>query len=211
MLKKHPFLASNFIERFLIDFTKFTHFFSLYLSKKIIVISGIFEKNKNILVRFIMMKRGRYARPFLHIATISVIGVGILLSPLLSSTYPIFTKGATTASVGQGQNQSIIVGDNIFGTRISDKPRDKIIESFSSLFGSSFVMAYLLYNSTTSYLNKKNAYPLSESSIKIIEDRSFAWQKKCKEKAFKEVSTDELNAELAPLNLSKEFIEALKL
>src|SRR5437016_5531273 len=99
MLKKHPFLASNFIERAIIKFTKFTHFFSLYLSRRVLYWSSVFEKNKNYLVRLFMMKRGRYSRPFLHIAILSVIAIGILLSPLLSSTYPIFSRGASIASV----------------------------------------------------------------------------------------------------------------
>ena len=74
-----------------------------------------------------MMKRGRYSRPFLHFAILSVIAIGILLSPLLSSSYPIFSQGATIASIGPTENQSIVVGDNAFGTQISQKPRDKTI------------------------------------------------------------------------------------
>lgn len=73
------------------------------------------------------MKRGRYSRPFLHIATLSVITLGIIFSPLVASTYPIFSKGSTAASIGGAQNQSIILGDNAFGTEISQKPRDKVI------------------------------------------------------------------------------------
>ncbi len=127
MLRKHPFLASNFIERFLIEFTKFTHFFSLYISRKVIYWSSVFEKNKNILVRFFIMKRGRYSRPFLHVATLSVIGLGIIASPLVASTYPIFTRGSSVPNIGGPANQSIIIGDDVFGTEISDKPRDKIV------------------------------------------------------------------------------------
>lgn len=127
MPSKHPFLASNFIERFIIQVTKFTHFFSIYLSKKIVYWSQIFEKNKNILVKLFMMKRGRYSRPFLHIATLSVIAIGILLSPLLASTYPILSGVSTVSNIGGSQNQSIIVSDDVFETQISQKPRDKII------------------------------------------------------------------------------------
>jgi murein DD-endopeptidase MepM/ murein hydrolase activator NlpD len=127
MLKKHPFLASNFIERFLIEFTKFTHYFSLYLGRRVVYWSLKFEGNKNILVKLFMMKRGRYSRPFLHFAIMIVIAIGIVLSPILASTYPIFSRGQSVASINPSQNQSIVVGDDAFGTQISQKPRDKTI------------------------------------------------------------------------------------
>lgn len=127
MPSKHPFLASNFIERFVIQATKFAHFFSIYLSKKILYWAEVFEKNKNILVKLFMMKRGRYSRPFLHIATLSVIAIGVLLSPLLASTYPILSGASQVPNIGGSQNQSIVVGDDAFGTQISQKPRDKIV------------------------------------------------------------------------------------
>jgi LysM repeat protein len=120
-------LASNFIERFIIHATKFTQFFSAYLSKKILFWSHMFEKNKNVLVKLFMMKRGRYSRPFLHIATLCVIAIGVFLSPILASTYPILSGVSTVPNIGGSQNQSIIVGDDAFGTQISQKPRDKIV------------------------------------------------------------------------------------
>lgn len=76
-----------------------------------------------------MMKRGRYNRPFLHLATMGVLGVGIIFSPLIAGTYPVFSQSnaAGTDSNGAPAKQSIIVGDNVFSTSISQKPRDKVI------------------------------------------------------------------------------------
>lgn len=76
-----------------------------------------------------MMKRGRYNRPFLHLATIGVLGVGIILSPLIAGTYPVFSQvnSAGTDSNQVPKKQSIIVGDSVFSTNISQKPRDKVI------------------------------------------------------------------------------------
>src|SRR3989304_7878980 len=96
MLKRHPFLVKNPINRFILQFSQFTAFFSIYIKKKIVTFSIYFEKNKNILVRFFMMKRGRYNRPFLHLATMGVLGVGIIFSPLISGTYPVFSEANTT-------------------------------------------------------------------------------------------------------------------
>jgi murein DD-endopeptidase MepM/ murein hydrolase activator NlpD len=129
MLKRHPFLAKNPIDRFLINFAQFTEFFSLYIKKKIIVFSIHFEKNKNILVKFFIMKRGRYNRPFLHVSAMAVLGIGIIFSPLITETYPVFSQNSTVASqvAGPAPKQSIEVGANVFSTDISQKPRDKVI------------------------------------------------------------------------------------
>jgi murein DD-endopeptidase MepM/ murein hydrolase activator NlpD len=129
MLKKHPFLARNLIERHLIQFSKFTAFFSGYLKQKIVTASLIFEKNKNVLVRMFIMKRGRYSRPFLHIATMLVLGLGVIFSPVLASTYPVFSQVSEESPTVEAspEAQSIIAGEDVFGTQVSQKPRDKVI------------------------------------------------------------------------------------
>ena len=127
MLKKHPFLAKNPIDRFMIQFSQFTHYFSLYLKRNIVTFSIYFEKNKNILVRFFMMKRGRYNRPFLHLSAMALLSVGLVFSPVIAGTYPVFSQESIENEVQTPEKQSIIVGDNVFSTDISAKPRDEII------------------------------------------------------------------------------------
>jgi len=77
---------SNGIKFFLL----FLNFFFFYSQKKIILVFLLFEKNKNILVKFFSMKRGRYNRPFLHLTAMSVLGIGVLIAPFLTDTYPVF-------------------------------------------------------------------------------------------------------------------------
>ncbi len=127
MLKKHPFLAKNAFDRFLIQFSQFSEFFSFYMKKKVITFSFYFEKNKNIIVKFFMMKRGRYNRPFLHISAMALLSIGLISSPIIAGTYPVFSQGSVEAQAENPQKQSIIVGGNVFSTDISQKPRDKII------------------------------------------------------------------------------------
>lgn len=128
MLKKHPLLAKNPIDRFLLQFSAFTSYFSTYVKRKIVVSSIYFENHKNILVRFFTMKRGRYNRPFLHISAMAVVGIGLILSPLIAGTYPVFSQSPSSSALDSApQKQSIIVGDNVFATDISQKPRDKVI------------------------------------------------------------------------------------
>lgn len=113
----------------LAQFPKFCQFFFLYLKRKTIVGWIFFERNKNIIVRLFTIKRGRYNRPILHLSTMGVLGIGVVVSPFLADTYPIFsTKAANSLETSSLLAQaSIIVGENVFETNISKKPRDKII------------------------------------------------------------------------------------
>src|SRR5947209_3150928 len=111
------------------DVGNFIAFFLGYCWRKIVRFSLRFEKNKNYLVKFFIMKRGRYNRPFLHLATMGVLGVGILIAPFLADTYPIFAaKSPVFAQQLSDQSQSTIdIGQDVFETEVSQKPRDKII------------------------------------------------------------------------------------
>lgn len=107
---------------------QFSRVFASYLKHKILKGSFIFEANKNILVRFMMMKRGRYNRPLLHFATLLVLTIGVIAAPFLANTYPVFSQDTNSAKVASpAANQSIIVGENVFETKASQKPRDKVI------------------------------------------------------------------------------------
>lgn len=107
----------------------FFGFCGYYGKRKLVIFSIWFEKNKNRLVKFFLMKRGRYNRPFLHVTTMGVLGVGVLVAPFLADTYPIFSsKAAVLAITDEGsEKESIIVGDEVFQTQVSEKPRDKVI------------------------------------------------------------------------------------
>ena len=74
------------------------------------------------------MKRGRYNRPFLHFAALLVLTLGVISAPFLASTYPVFSQNSNTSTIASPiTNQSILVGENVFQTNISQKPRDKIV------------------------------------------------------------------------------------
>lgn len=124
MLKK-----TAHIKDFFRLFVAFLDFLLSYLKGRILTFSHHFEKNKNRLVKFFLMKRGRYNRPFLHLTTMGVLGVGVLIAPFIAETYPIFASQDSSAlNVATPQTQqSIIVGENVFQTDISEKPRDEII------------------------------------------------------------------------------------
>jgi murein DD-endopeptidase MepM/ murein hydrolase activator NlpD len=108
---------------------EFIEFLFYYGKRKLIHFSVRFEKNKNKLVKFFLMKRGRYNRPFLHLTTMGVLGIGVLIAPFLADTYPIFAsqKDNLALSASSSEKQSVMVGEEVFQTDISLKPRDTII------------------------------------------------------------------------------------
>jgi murein DD-endopeptidase MepM/ murein hydrolase activator NlpD len=115
-------------QKFIAAFPEFVNFLSHYFKEKVMGFSVIFETYKNILVRFFMIKRGRYSRPFLHLATMGVLTVGVLAAPFLASTYPVFSQNSSSAAqISSPSSSSIAVGEDVFGTQISQKPRDKTI------------------------------------------------------------------------------------
>lgn len=122
--------VKTFVKNSLSFFAEFFVFTFGYFQKKIFVVSRFFEKQKNIMVRFFMMKRGRYNRPFLHLAAMSVLAIGVVAAPFVADTYPIFSTPNSTqlALASSDEEQSIIVDSDVFQTAISQKPRDKVID-----------------------------------------------------------------------------------
>lgn len=120
----------NFFKSFSKELAGFIGFLSFYLHQKTVGFGQNFEKKKNVLVKFFMMKRGRYNRPFLHLTTIVVLGIGVLIAPILAETFPIFQSNAselTDLELAENKQQSVVVGEDVFNTAISEKPRDKIL------------------------------------------------------------------------------------
>lgn len=117
------------LKTFLSLFLEFFNFLLFYLKKKLFNLFSVFEGYKNILVKFFMLKRGRYNRPFLHITAMCFLAVGVIIAPFIADSFPVFSAPSNTlASLASSSNkQSIIVGENVFQTDVSRKPRDKII------------------------------------------------------------------------------------
>lgn len=109
-------------------FKEFSVFFFDYSKKKILAYASFFEKNKDSLVKLFTIKRGRYNRPFLHLSAMAVLILGVALAPFLADTFPIFSsKADNSLSNLIVQKQSITIGEDVFQTEISVKPRDKTI------------------------------------------------------------------------------------
>lgn len=129
MNKRNLSILTVKIRTFFLGIIEFLAFFTFYLKKKVVFSSNFFESSKNSFIKLFMIKRGRYSRLFLHFATIGVLGVGILITPFLASTYPVFSESEDVLTIASSDSkQSITVGADVFQTEISQKPRDKVIE-----------------------------------------------------------------------------------
>ncbi len=122
--------AQVFIQKRNHDLHLFADYLWFYFKKKLTRGFTWFENQKDFLVKFLLMKRGRYNRPFLHVATMGVLAVGVLVGPFIADTYPIFAS--TNSAINQlptthSGEQPISVDNNIFQTDVSQKPRDRII------------------------------------------------------------------------------------
>lgn len=127
-MKQHFRDISVFGKKFSSLFLAFLQVFSEYLKRKVMFQSFLFERQKNKLVRFFMMKRGRYNRPFLHIGAMVLLLIGVVVAPFLADKYPIFSSHKDTNLVlAQVKNEAISLDANVFQTDISEKPRDKVI------------------------------------------------------------------------------------
>src|SRR3989338_11320407 len=127
-MHNHPiYRLTNFFSKFFSELYLFLSFFYSYIKKKIITASVFFENNKNNLVKLFTIKRGRYNLSFLHFVVMVVLGIGVLLAPFLASTYPVLLSRAASNLDSPAPAQSIIIGEDVLKTDVSQKPRDKII------------------------------------------------------------------------------------
>ena len=111
------------------EFASFLIFLSTYLKDKIMFFSTKFEKNKNVVVKSVLIKRGKRNRFFLHVSAMAVLSIGVLISPFITESSP-FTHQENLLTFAQElseENQSLAPND-VFETQLSDKPRAEIIE-----------------------------------------------------------------------------------
>jgi murein DD-endopeptidase MepM/ murein hydrolase activator NlpD len=110
------------------EFGSFLLFLSSYTKDKVMFFSDIFEKNKNLVVKSILIKRGKRNRFFLHVSAMAVLSFGVLISPFITEQNP-FSSNKNLLSFAQditSENQSLETQD-VFQTQLSDKPRSEVI------------------------------------------------------------------------------------
>lgn len=119
----------EFFSSLYLDFSQFVFLLGSYCERKARGFGGHFETTKKYGVSLLLLKRGRFKRPLLHVGVGGFFALGMVAAPIFATTYPLITQQAELASA---QSPSAVLGsatenDQLFSTEISSKPRDKII------------------------------------------------------------------------------------
>lgn len=110
------------------DLKLFLSFFQGYIKSRFINFGQTFEQIKDIVVAFLIVKRGKYSTSFLNTSFFMLIAAALIGGPIIAENNPF------TGSLEQsgGKYQTVVVAYNPLGgslaTVISAKPRDKVIE-----------------------------------------------------------------------------------
>lgn len=123
----------------------FSIFFKIYLQDKSIFISNEFEKQKNSVVKGVLIRRGRRNRIFLHVSIMVILTLGVIISPFISDSQLLPTqKNMLTFAQEQKADSLTLSQDNVFQTRntsLRDKPitytvqKGDTVSSIASKFG----------------------------------------------------------------------------
>ena len=69
------------------DILEWIQFLIKYTNSKARTFGIFFEQQKDIVVSFLMAKRGRYSRPFLNLSLSVIIFAGVIGAPIVSSSF----------------------------------------------------------------------------------------------------------------------------
>lgn len=108
------------------DLRDFAKTWYVYVARIIYRVFGWFEGGKDLVAGGLYKQRGRFARPFVHIGLAALVGMGIVLAPVVASSFP----GVTADSLRDISPSEVVrsITDDATTTQISDKVRDKIID-----------------------------------------------------------------------------------
>jgi murein DD-endopeptidase MepM/ murein hydrolase activator NlpD len=122
---KNLIASLTYLKKEIISFLLFLY---SYFRDKTLVFSNIFEKNKNSIVKSVLIKRGKRNRFFLHVSAMAVLFAGVLISPFITDSNP-FSNSTNMLTFAQSlsSDQQSLTSQDVFQTQISDKPRDSII------------------------------------------------------------------------------------
>ncbi|OGG03151.1 hypothetical protein A2W14_03550 [Candidatus Gottesmanbacteria bacterium RBG_16_37_8] len=117
------------LSSFLTDVKDWFDFLYNYTRKRLVFAANHFEKSKDVLVDFLLIKRGRYSKHFLNISFIFLIAGAIIGGPVIAEYYP--TVEPTDGQLEETSEDILAPpsgGELSTITEISDKPRFEIID-----------------------------------------------------------------------------------
>lgn len=108
------------------ELKSFLAFLKIYISDKLIFASSAFEDRKNLVVKNILIKRGRRNRFFLHVSMMTILTIGVLISPFISET-ALFGNSEKLLSFAQEEPISLTVAQEGLIETHNSNVRDEII------------------------------------------------------------------------------------
>lgn len=115
-------LRSNPVVVWWWDIREFLRFLVSYFSVRVKQLFEGFEAGKGVVVEGLVVKRGRYTRPFLHTGMTGLFLVGLLLAPVISQAVSD-EEDVSTGGVILGMRQNYMETT----TAVSVKPRDGVV------------------------------------------------------------------------------------
>ncbi|MBI2029034.1 M23 family metallopeptidase [Candidatus Gottesmanbacteria bacterium] len=110
------------------DFLSWIAFLAKYFKSKARTFGFNFEQKKDVVVSFLMAKRGRYSRPFLNLSLSVIVFTGVVGAPIVASTYPsVASQDLSDYNPSSQVISALSQEDFATTTEISDKPRNKVI------------------------------------------------------------------------------------
>ena len=114
---------------FLSDCKDWLIFLYKYSRKKLELSANYFENTKDILVDFLLVKRGRYSKHFLNISFLFLIAGAVIGGPVIAEYYPTVTPvDGALEETSEDVLAGMYLEELSTTTEISDKPRFDIID-----------------------------------------------------------------------------------
>lgn len=111
------------------DISSWLKFILVYTRQKLELFAEYFESYKDVLVTFLLHKRGKYSRSFLNVSVFVIVGAGFIVAPIIKESHPIVGGTGFEDYESPSAVLSSLSYDEIStSTQISEKPRDQVID-----------------------------------------------------------------------------------
>lgn len=110
------------------DLRDFIAFLRSYALDRLFIWVHAFEGIKDIVVAFLIVKRGKYSSSFLNTSFLFIVATAVIAGPTIAENNPFISSFEQNAANYQAGVVSYNPYENPLSSVISSKPRDKIIE-----------------------------------------------------------------------------------
>lgn len=110
------------------DFVKYLLFLRNYVVSRLLIFGHRFEEFKDIIVAFLIVKRGKYSNSFLNTSFFLLVVTVLIGGPAIAENNPLLNSLEESTQVQQQAAISYNPSETSLATIISSKPRDKVVE-----------------------------------------------------------------------------------